>query len=127
MSASDHLSDQQFGGYRHSEVRQVPVHEVRSWMSGDFPDLHALSGLSALSDHTRSSYYTPEEAHRFNQRVATDRAVHSPLVASYDYNMGRNELWDGHHRYWAARRAGLSHVPVKWDLEHGNDDPRYHQ
>ena len=106
MSADQHLSGPQF----------MPIHEIGRMESGDFPGF-TMNQFAHAPGKARRAHDVVASYNRQDYRELTEsireRGVHDPL------HIGAGEngpaVWDGHHRYLSARRAGLTHLPVVHD------------
>lgn len=91
MSASDHLSPEQFAATYASGMHQIPTDHV--W---------GIRDTEAVDDPSRN----------LDSKIQAD-GIKEPLdVAVLG---GHASLADGHHRLLAAKRLGLTHVPVSVD------------
>lgn len=103
----------------------------RKWKDSDFPSIATTMSMKALGEAsteygcsakelqeedlaTKDSYGKPFRQSRLNASVAKN-GIKEPIEVTYfhDEEPGfRFMLDNGHHRYIAARNAGLTHVPV---------------
>jgi hypothetical protein len=111
MSASEHLSPQQF----------MPVHEAMKLYSGDF-DVPMHKALPEMRTYDRAM--KAEGADQYSERnrghggpvgyishLAKDikaNGVKVPVVVR-----NGNVLIEGHHRVLAAHKAGIDQIPVR--------------
>lgn len=103
----------------------------RSWTEADFPTVKTVMSLKALGEAgteygTEAKNLTEEDllqkdsyGKSFNQSKLTadiaKNGVKEPIEVQYDHEEDpglRFSILNGHHRYIAARNAGLTHVPV---------------
>lgn len=71
--------------------------------------MHELSGMSP--EDMASDRYEPSDLHALVHDVQR-RGVQRPIQTWTD-EQGREHVYDGHHRYWAAAQAGLGNVLVE--------------
>jgi hypothetical protein len=107
MSASDHLSEQQFW----------PIQKVGELTAGDsrrpggMPQ-YTVDQFSKLPkymvpDGSSYAHYTPREFGELKSSIR-DNGVQKPLEVS------ETHLLNGHTRYRAAKAAGVTELPVKF-------------
>lgn len=106
--------------------------EGRSWTEADFPTVNTVMSVKALGEAgteygTEAKNLTEEDLLQkdsygkpFNQNKLTadiaKNGVKEPIEVQYDHQEEpglRFAILNGHHRYIAARNAGLTHVPVR--------------
>ena len=94
----------------------LSVREVGRLESADVPGYtmaqYARAPHRAYAETGGPDRYRPRKFRKLVQEVRKDGAVTRPIT------IGPGErglaVWDGHHRYRAARLAGVTHVPVEW-------------
>lgn len=120
MAASDHLNPQQF----------MPTEELGHAESQYGPYGHRISAAEAYKDPqlrysndedwaTQYHGVSAEEHQRALSESVAEDGVKEPVVLGRNSWTGEPKssgftIYDGHHRYFAARDAGHTQVPVEW-------------
>ena len=112
MSAQDNLNGQQFMNV--ADVGKLQSHiyprlTVDEWAASEGSSLESYG-----QSHASRWGYKDEDDSLYAQ--VKEQGVREPLDISHDHM-----LMNGHHRYAAAKNAGLSKVPVR----HGRMDEAY--
>jgi hypothetical protein len=91
----------------HPDGSPILMKHLRDWDSADMAsDRHEPEDLDDLVEDVRQH--------------GVKRPLHLWRNAE-----GEPSVWDGHHRYWAATRAGLTHVPVRWSKSAIDDEGEF--
>jgi 2'-5' RNA ligase/mRNA-degrading endonuclease RelE of RelBE toxin-antitoxin system len=72
------------------------------------------------ADDMANDRYEPEHLHALVHDVR-QRGIEHPIHL-WRKQDGTPYINDGTHRYWAAAKAGLSHVPVRWSPDYLSDE-----
>lgn len=107
MTAVDHLRQEQF---TQGVTYKVPIEMVDRMMSGDFPG-KTMRGIMRLPADERRGYRTDKQDEAEFVQHVKEHGVQEPLLVQQ--TVRGDTVVDGHHRYAVARKAGVTHVPLR--------------
>ena len=107
MTAVDHLRQEQF---TQNKTYMVPISMVDRMQSGDFPG-KTMRGVMRLPADERRGYRTDKHDEAEFVAHVREHGVREPLLVQQTARGAT--VVDGHHRYAAARKAGVTHVPLR--------------
>lgn len=107
MTAVDHLHQEQF---TQGKTYMVPIDTVSKMQSGDFPG-KTMSGVMRMPADERRGYRTDKHDEAAFVEHVREHGVREPLLVQQTAR--GNTVVDGHHRYAVARKAGVTHIPLR--------------
>jgi hypothetical protein len=128
----------------HLNAAQFPIEEVHKWTSSDFGTSMKSVGPMLRSEYNhwastgeeniaRGDPHSQDIKHggpdNYVAHLAEDIKQHgikNPISVRHNRD-AQPTVMQGHHRYLAAVKAGLTHVPVHDWLKGGPYDPARHQ